>query len=103
MTTDESGKTVLRIEGEMTIYRANDIKQQLLDALGQSANVEIDLSGVSELDTAGLQLLMLSKKIAQANSTEFRLTGHSMAVLEVFELLDMASFFGDQLVIQPSL
>jgi len=102
MTIDENGKTALRIDGDMTIYRAHELMQQLLEAFGRSANVEIDLSGVTELDTAGLQLLMLAKKVAQANSTELHLTRHSPAVLDVFELLDLAPFFGDQLVIQPS-
>ena len=41
---------------------------------------------------------MLAKKTAQAQGREVRLTGHSPAVMEVFELLNVAAFFGDHLV-----
>ena len=47
---------------------------------------------------SGLQLLMLAKKTALAENRELRLVGHSPAVLEVFELLNVAAYFGDHLV-----
>ena len=93
--------TVLPIVGEMTIYRSQELKQLLLAPLDHSATLEIDLSGVTELDTCGLQLLMLTKKTAQTKQSVLRLTGHSPAVLEVFELLNLAAYFGDPLIIPP--
>ncbi len=95
----EDGVSSLSIEGEMSIYRASELKQLLLDSLRQSTVLEIDLSGVSELDTAGVQLLLMAKREAQAGQRELRLTAHSPAVLEVFELLDLGASFGDALVI----
>ena len=95
----KSKNAVLRMEGEMTIYRAAELKQTLLAPLDHPGRLEIDLSGVTELDTAGLQLLMLAKRTAQANQSELRLAGHSPAVLDVFELLNLAAYFGDPLVI----
>ncbi len=86
---------VLRIEGELTIFRAMELKPALLT---QAQHLEIDLSGVTELDTAGVQLLMLAKKTALAEQRELRLVGHSPAVIEVFELLNVAAYFGDPLV-----
>lgn len=95
--------TRLAIAGEMTIYRAAELKSLLLDAVTSHGHVELDLSEVSELDTAGLQLLMLAKQVARQRRHELRLHGHSPAVLEVFELLNVAAFFGDPLVIaQPA-
>ncbi len=85
----------LRIEGELTIFRATELKPLMLPTSPLTA---IDLSGVTELDTAGLQLLMLAKKAAQAADLKLRLVGHSPEVLEVFELLNVATYFGDPLV-----
>ena len=52
--------------------------------------------------TAGVQLLMLAKRTAQKQQGQLRLVGHSAAVLEVFDLLHLAAYFGDDLVIpQP--
>lgn len=96
-----SGPAV-RIEGELSIYRAAELKPMLLEALAAlapGAALLLDLSEVSELDSAGVQLLMLLKRTAQQRGQELRLSGHSPAVLEVFELLDLGAYFGDPLVI----
>jgi len=90
-----SQSTTLRIEGELTIFRAMELKPVMLPA---SPLTEIDLSGVTELDTAGVQLLMLAKKTALAEKRELHLVGHSPAVIEVFELLNVVAYFGDHLV-----
>jgi anti-anti-sigma factor len=93
-----SAAIVLRIEGEMTIYRAEELKQTVLAALVPGALLEVDLAAVSELDTAGVQILMLAKRHAQAMQCDLRLVAHSPAVLEVFELLNLTAYFGDPLV-----
>lgn len=90
-----SAANTLRIEGELTIFRAMELKPLLLPTPPLD---EIDLSGVTDLDTAGVQLLMLAKKTARADKRELSLVGHSPAVLEVFELLNVAAYFGDHLV-----
>ncbi len=90
-----SAANVLKIDGELTIFRAMELKPALLAV---PPVTEIDLSGVTDLDTAGVQLLMLAKKTAQAQGRDVRLTGHSPAVMEVFELLNVAAYFGDHLV-----
>ncbi len=90
-----SAPNVLRIEGELTIFRATELKPVLLASPPAD---EIDLSGVTEIDTAGVQLLMLAKKTALAQQRNLKLVAHSPAVLEVFELLNVAAYFGDPLV-----
>ena len=90
----EGGTSLLRIEGEMTIYRAFELKQALLAELEGSAVVEVDLAGVTELDTAGVQLLLLARKSAQAAQRELRLAALSPAAAEVLELLGLAKYFG---------
>ncbi|MDY7572749.1 STAS domain-containing protein [Actimicrobium sp. CCI2.3] len=89
----------MRIDGELTIYRADEIKSLLMAALAKPGDLELDLSGVSDIDTAGLQLLMLAKKTSLAGATALHLTRHSAAVAEVFELLDLTGYFGDPLVL----
>jgi anti-anti-sigma regulatory factor len=89
----------LRIEGEFTVFTAAELKPVILcTPLPQ----EIDLSGVTEIDTAGVQLLMLAKRTALEQDRELHLVGHSPAVLEVFELLNVAAYFGDHLLMDSS-
>ncbi|SFV10886.1 STAS domain-containing protein [Pseudoduganella namucuonensis] len=95
----QTGKVA--IDGELNIYRAGDLKTLLQGELQRCATLEVDLAGVTEVDSAGLQVLMLAKQTARAEHRELRLVGHSPAVLEVFELLDLGAWFGDALLIAP--
>jgi len=91
--------TRISLDGELTIYRAADLKVSVLEALRKTRVLEIDLSGVTELDTAGLQVLMLGKQTATAEQRELRLLQHSPAVVEIIEMLDLVAFFGDAVLI----
>ena len=90
-----NGVSRLRIAGDMTIYTAADLKAELMTHLAQPGELEIDLSEVSEVDSAGLQLLILAKRENRA----MRLTGHSRAVLDVLDICNLAPYFGDPVVI----
>lgn len=90
---------VLHIEGEMTIYTAAMLQQQLQQQLPQYAELELNLSAVTDIDGAGLQLLMATKQQAVNQNCVLRLTHHSPAILEAFDLCNMAAFFGDPLII----
>ena len=104
MSAETSSDNVARlaIDGELTIYRAADLKVQILQALRQTPVLEVDLSGVTELDTAGLQVLMVAKQAALADHRELRLVAHSHAVLEIFDMLDLGAYFGDALLISTA-
>ena len=95
----QADATVLRLEGELNIYRAAELKDEILRAVEGAAALEIDLSAIEEIDTAGVQLLMLAKRHAQGMRHELRLAEHSAAVLEVLGTLNLAAFFGDPLVV----
>jgi anti-sigma B factor antagonist len=85
---------VVYVEGEMTIYRAAEIKGTLITSIAESAVIEFDLSRVTAIDSAGVQLLMLAQRTAHARHSELRLVAHSPAVLEVMELLTLGAYFG---------
>ncbi|WP_374563965.1 lipid asymmetry maintenance protein MlaB [Ideonella sp.] len=88
----------VRLEGEVTIYHAASQKALLIDALaGCGGTLELDLSDVTEIDTAGLQLLMLLKRTAVRQGQALRLIGCSPAVSEVLELVNVAGLFGGPL------
>ena len=91
--------TPLRIEGELTIYRAAELKNTLLAAVAEHDSLDIDLSAVTEFDTAGVQLLLIAKRAAALRQHTLRLVGHSTPVTDVFELLDLSSHFGDPIVL----
>ena len=91
--------TRLALDANLTIYNAVELKQRLLDAVRAPKDLELDLSQVGEIDTAGFQLLVLAKRESQRLGHSLRIVAHSPAVREVIEFLNMVAYFGDPLVI----
>lgn len=87
------------IEDELTIYTAGARKTALLDFLHDGDDLEINLSNVAEIDTAGLQLLILLKREAAKAGKNLRFVMHSKAVLEILELSNLTTVFGDQVIL----
>ena len=77
---------VLRIEGEMTIYRAAELKALLL---GQPPPSHLDLTGVTEIDTAGVQLLIAARRRARAAGCGWHVRGTSSPLGETLRLLGL--------------
>lgn len=90
----------IEIKGELSIFAAAALRQQLLDALDSCLNVEVDLSLVSEMDSAGLQLMVAAQREACVRNKSLRFTGHSPAVADILELCDLSGQLGDPLAIQ---
>jgi anti-sigma B factor antagonist len=75
------------VDGEMTVYTCGELKPLLLTHLTEHVDVtELDLSGVIELDTAGLQLLLAARRHATDNGRELQVSNPSRPVLDVLEL-----------------
>jgi anti-sigma B factor antagonist len=89
----------LCLSADLTIYHALEQKQQLLAALAATDELELNLSQVDEMDTAGLQLLILLKKEAQRAGKCVRIVAHSQAVSAVIDFCNLAGEFGDPLII----
>ena len=77
----------------MTIYRAAELKQQfqpLFDAADATPRIgAVDLSGITEIDCSGVQLLLLARRAAAAAGHSLLLQNPSAPVIEVFALLDI--------------
>jgi len=94
-----TGSAHFAIEGELTIYRATELRDTILPRINNAGVIEIDLSQVTEIDSAGLQLLVAAKLEALIRDKQLHFVGHSKPVLEVLDLCDLGGFFGDQVVI----
>ena len=80
----------LALEGAVTIYVVQELKAQLLAGVRDNAELRLDLSQVTELDSAGLQLLYLAKREAIKSGHALRIVAHSDAVREVIDLSMLA-------------
>jgi anti-sigma B factor antagonist len=93
-----SNPSSFRIDGELTIYRAAELCDALkavMAGVPDGDELAVDLSDVTEMDSAGVQLLMAAKKTARASGRDVRITGRSPAVEEVLETLRLGAHFAD--------
>ena len=88
----------LHIDGEMTVATAAAVRDETRagrPAGGADVGV-VDVSGVNQIDTAGLQLMLQLKRKC---GTRLRLVNHSPAVLQILDLSNLGAQFGDPVVI----
>jgi anti-anti-sigma factor len=95
----KDGASHVALQGELTIYQAQELSQEFLPLLAKNEGLVIDLSEVSDIDTSCAQMLMLAKRHCQARSLQCSLVNHSQPVIDVFETLGLVSWFGDPVVI----
>lgn len=78
------------IEGAMTLVRAVELKQSLLDLLAREATVALDLSRVDEIDSSGVQLLLMARDDARRAGKSFGLSASSPKVAQTLQTLGLA-------------
>lgn len=92
--TETDRHVPLHLEGELNIYTAAEVRLRLLEALKHDGNLQLDLSAVTEVDTAGLQLLILALRETERRGTRLHCPSPSPAVVEVLELCNLTARFG---------
>ena len=88
ITKDESSG-VLKIAGTLSIPAAEDVRKALSDAFNGNSGPVLDLSGIEDCDTAGLQLLWSAINTAQRLNKRLRLLEIPSAVAEIAAVLGL--------------
>lgn len=90
----QEDRLLLTLSGALTIFQAAERKPELLHALTlPHTHVVLDLAGVDELDTAGLQLLLLLRRELASCGRHLEIGLYSPAVLAVLDLLQLHERF----------
>jgi anti-anti-sigma factor len=86
----------LRISGEMTVRYCAQLLPDIMTALGRddSTVMQVDLSGVTEIDTAGLQALLIARRELGTQRRELRIVEASPAMRRVLELCHLDHLIG---------
>ncbi|MBS1191844.1 MAG: hypothetical protein H6R10_3636 [Rhodocyclaceae bacterium] len=90
------GACLAALEGELTVYQAAALRGEIERLAREHPVLEIDLAGATDADTAGLQLMLMAKRLAGAT---VRFVNHSPVVLRLLELSNLARAIGDPLVL----
>jgi len=97
--TKGHGKVVLN--DELTIYVASELKSKLAKYVDpeKCQSMTIEMGDVVEIDTSCLQIIMQLKQEFQKTDRDLKILSHSPSVLEIMELYNLGSFFGDPMVL----
>lgn len=90
---EEHSATPLGIHGEFNIYTAGEWRDRLSEVFAQTGDVRVDLSEVTEIDTAGLQLLIAARFQAEKEAREFILVNYSQPVINALDFCRLSDFF----------
>ncbi|MBI5562697.1 MAG: STAS domain-containing protein [Deltaproteobacteria bacterium] len=90
---NKGGLCKMRLAGEFNIYQAAECKERLAGCLAGARTMEIDLGGVTEIDTSCIQILILGKREAGRLGKGFRLSVLSGAVETALDIYNLRGFF----------
>ncbi|HTP31723.1 MAG TPA: STAS domain-containing protein [Candidatus Acidoferrales bacterium] len=90
----ESGTArVVDLGGEVDLGSSPGVRRALLDLLGRTSRLVVNLQALRRIDSSGIATLIEVFKNAQRLRTEFVLFGLSPAVREVFHLTHVNRVF----------
>lgn len=93
--TSRNKNEAFQLDGELTIYTCADKKQELTVVMSESgkADIDLDLSQVTEIDTAGLQLLILMKTRMTQEERQMNVTAYNDVIQDVMDLCNLSGLF----------
>lgn len=97
--THEITRTIAPKVG-ITIYSVHELAVEIVKSLNYCDILVIDLSHVMDIDSAGIQLLIATKKEVEKRKKTLRLIGHSSSVTDIFDIYSLSSFFKDPIILQ---
>jgi anti-anti-sigma factor len=96
--TQRDGAINARLQDALDIASVTEARDHLLQILEAGDRVRIDFSSLTEIDTAGVQLVLAVRKESVACRKECRFVHPSAQVEEAFRVLGCASIFDESVV-----
>lgn len=91
---DEPRSGVLELAGELTLESAQQLQAVLVAHLAAHAAPEIDLLNVTAIDSAGVQLLLATRRAAERAGKSLAWLGFSQAVEDALTALCLHAEIG---------
>ena len=98
-TAAHGDRVVVHVEGELDVYTVAPLRRELAAAVDAAADVTVDLSQVTFLDSTALGALISARKKVLAQGGRMELVIARESVLKVFRITALTQVF----TIHPSL
>jgi anti-sigma B factor antagonist len=77
----------LTVEKKLTIYEVTEIREKILTCLNKDSHLQMDLSQVTECDTAGIQLLCSILRTARKKGEAITIHSFSRAIRDTARMI----------------
>lgn len=95
ITQKRNNSTEICISGELTIYCAMAVYQEYFQDIKVKELTTIKLNKVTEIDTAGVQLLIMLIKIINAQQSKYQIESLGEALSDYSNLFQLNRYFVD--------
>ncbi len=93
-TRVEGDSTIVSVAGEIDVYTAPKLREQLIDLVGAGAyHLVVDMEGVEFLDSTGLGVLVGGLKRVRAHEGSLRLVCTQDRILKIFRITGLTKVF----------
>jgi anti-sigma B factor antagonist len=93
-TRAEGGRTVVEVAGEIDVYTAPKLREQLADLVDAGRNdIVVDMRGVEFLDSTGLGVLVGGLKRIRQNDGSMQLVCTQERILKIFRITGLTKVF----------
>src|SRR5579862_4364866 len=93
-TRTEGGKTVVTVGGEIDVYTAPKLREQLIDLVSTgNYHLVVDMENVDFLDSTGLGVLVGGLKRVRAHDGSLRLVCTQERILKIFRITGLTKVF----------
>ena len=92
----ELESTGIKVKGNCVITELLPLQKTMLELIeSERSSLEIDLSDIEAIDTAGVQLLAVCRNNALEKGKTFRITAESETVRKALKITGLESLFED--------
>lgn len=93
-TREEGGRTVVEVGGEIDVYTAPKLREQLVDLVaGGRYHLIVDMQGVDFLDSTGLGVLVGGLKRVRSHDGSLHLVCSQERILKIFRITGLTKVF----------
>lgn len=89
----EESKAIFELEGKLTVQTSPDLGAVIEQTPSQVCDIDIDLSGVDYVSSAGLRVFVAADKLATSRGGTMRLISPNADVMEVLEMTGLSEVF----------
>ena len=84
--TQENDKIILTLDGRLDTTSAPQLQDILIPAFEEASSINIDLTKLAYISSAGLRVILAGQKTAQTKNASMTVSGASEEILEVFTM-----------------